>query len=287
MREETCSDNPAFNHINQRSTAITTRAIGRKLKQAQIALDNARTDADLAEALATFGYNPARLQQGNLLREAAQTHMQRQYALYGNFIAAQDAYKESWRQTRLTYMDYIKIARVALKDDRGVRQVLGLAAPRRYDLAGWITQAQLFYKAALADTDILSRLAIFGITSAMLELGRQQVAMVDAQDATRQQQKGSAFDATRQRDAAFVALEEWMRDFVKSARMALKGRPQLLAQLGITALAAPRRGRAAAPATPAPENTPAPRKAAAIPSDTLTSDQPPLLHSNGHAVVSG
>jgi hypothetical protein len=55
------------------------------------------------------------------------------------------------------------------------------------------------------------------------------------------------FLTTRQRDAAFAALEAWMRDFVKVARVALKGRPQLLAQLGLTPQTR-RHGRVAEPA---------------------------------------
>jgi len=48
----------------------------------------------------------------------------------------------------------------------------GLSARRQYDLAGWLGQAQQFYNGALTDTDILNRLAAFGVTPAALEAGR-------------------------------------------------------------------------------------------------------------------
>ncbi len=264
---------------------MSTLSMEQKLTRAQIAIDNVLADADLVDALASFGYNTARLHQGSALRETARTMMRQQRAIYGNFFEAQEIYKGARQQMRLGYMDHIKIARVAFKQDRGARQTLGLAAPRRFDLAGLIVQARLFYDAALADTDILSRLATFGITSATLASGHEQVIAVSARDAARQQHKGSAFDATQQRDAAFAALEEWMRDFLKIVHIALKDRPQLLTQLGITAPVA-RRGRATEPPATMAQRAPVADAPAAETPVSPTSEQTPPRR-NGRAALSG
>jgi len=264
---------------------MSKRSIERTLALAQVALDNALADADLAAALLTFGYDTSRLNQGIALRDAAQTLVQQQRAAYGDLFAAQDVYKTAWQQARAPYIDLIKIARVAFEHDRGARQTLGLATRRRADLAGWHVQAQQFYDGALARADILHQLAIYGITPAMLEAGRQRVATVLACDAARRQRRGGALDATRRRDTALAALESWMRDFLKVAHIALKDRPQLLARLGVAA-PAPRRGRAAEPATLTAATSPAAGDRGLASSDTPDGVQPAARRRNGRAALS-
>jgi hypothetical protein len=254
-----------------------------KLARAQVAIDNALTEADLAAALATFGYDAARLRQGLALRETAQMLAERQSSEYGDLFTTQDAYVAARQQAHDTYMGFLKIARVAFEDDRGARQTLGLAERRHYDLAGWMRQAQQFYNGALINTNILSQLAAFGITPAALESGRQRVAAVIAANNIRRQRRGSALNATRQRDMAVAALESWMRDFLKVARVALKDRPQLLAQLGVATNTAHRGRQATAPATlaaPGDDLAAAPRSTEP---DALA--QPRTVRRNGRTKV--
>ncbi len=161
------------------------------LKQAQLALDNVAVQRRARYYAENLRLRPPHLHEGVVLHETAQALMLRQYALHGDFFKAQDAYKVEWRQAREIVADHIKIARVAFKHDRGARQKLGLMERRKNDLAGWIAQAYTFYDAALADADIINRLATFGIISAALELGRQQVAALHTHDATRQQLKSA------------------------------------------------------------------------------------------------
>jgi hypothetical protein len=46
--------------------------------------------------------------------------------------------------------------------------------------------------------------------------------------------RGAAQASTHARDAALQALNDWMRDFLAIARIALADQPQRLAQLGAT-----------------------------------------------------
>ena len=131
-------------------------------------------------------------------------------------------------------MRQIKIARVALEDDRGALQALHLIGWRTPTLASWITQAQQFYAAALANSAIQSKLAAFSLTGSMLENGAQQIEAVAARHATRRQQRGAAQNATSVRNVALTNLDTWMRDLKIIARLTLKDHPQLLEQIGVT-----------------------------------------------------
>lgn len=46
-------------------------------------------------------------------------------------------------------------------------------------------------------------------------------------------EKGEAQSATEARDTAFDALQEWVRDFINIARIALEDQKQLLEVLGV------------------------------------------------------
>jgi hypothetical protein len=214
----------------------TTKAsIEGRLAQAQLAINNTIADADLSAALAKYGYTAERLRQGAALRDSARIHYQRQKSEYGNLLAARDAFDTAQRQAQATYMRQVKVARVALKHDRGALQTLNLAAQRKRTLYDWLAQAQQFYANALGAPSILDRLAAFGISEALLAEGQRQIEAVAASNAARQRRLGAARDATRARDEAIAALDSWMSDFVKIARVALQDRPQLLEKIGVPA----------------------------------------------------
>lgn len=213
-------------------------SIEQRLNLANIAINNALNEPSLAAMLAGFGYTAERLRQGGALRENALALYQRQKSAYGDLQTANDAYAAAQAQAQETYMRYVKVARVALEEERGALQKLSLASRRKRAQSGQLAQAQQFYANALADTAILDKLAAFGITRVMLGVGQQQLDAVAQGDAVRRQRQGAAQDATRARDVALAALANWMRDFMQIARVALRDRPQLLEMLGMSSKAA-------------------------------------------------
>src|SRR5262249_24240580 len=157
---------------------------------------------------------------------------------YGDLQTANDAYATALALAQESYMRCVKVARVALEEERGALQKLSLGGERKRQQAGRLAQAQLFYANALPDRSIREKLAALRTTEAMLEVGQRQLDGVAEADAARRQRQGAARDATRAREAALAALAAWMRDFMQIARVALRGRPQLLQMLGAKASAA-------------------------------------------------
>src|SRR5262245_25854434 len=177
-------------------------SIEQQLSLANIAINNALTEPSLAAALAGFGYSAERLRQGGALRESALAAYQRQKGAYGDLQTANDAYATALALAQESYMRCVKVARVALEEERGALQKLGLGGERKRQQAGRLAQAQLFYANALSDTTIMEKLAAFGTTQAMLEVGQRQLDAVAEADAARRQRQGAARDATRAREAA-------------------------------------------------------------------------------------
>lgn len=212
---------------------MATTSIEERLREAQVAIGNALADPALLTALGEYGYNATRLQQGRALRQQAWALYQGQKGEYGELSSAGDGLEAVQQQARATYMRYVKVARVAIEGDRGASHKLDLTTGRKRPLAKWLAQAQQFYTHALSNADILDKLAEFGITRAMLEAGQHQVDAVGEGEAVWRQRQGAARDATRVRDELIAALDAWMRNFTKVARVVFEGRPQLLEKLGI------------------------------------------------------
>jgi hypothetical protein len=208
--------------------------IEQRLSEANIAIINVRASAEVQAALAAYGYTPERIHQGELLRDRAKAQYRQKIAAYGDLRTAADALSSAERQAQALYIRHVKIARVALDDDRGALQALHLIGQRKKSLAGWLAQAQQFYTVALADASIQHRLASFSLSGGMLEDGAREIEAVAARHASRSQQRGIAQNATSVRDAALTDLDTWMRDLKIIARVALKDRPQLLEQIGVT-----------------------------------------------------
>jgi hypothetical protein len=253
--------------------SFARQTIEQKLKSAAIAIENAQAEPSITQALAGFGYTAERLRQGAALHERALVLCQRYKGAYGDAQTANDAHAAALAAAQATYMRYVKLARIALEGERGMRQKLGLAGERKHTQAGQLAQAQQFYANALLDITILGKLAASGITKAMLVVGQQQLEAAAHSDAIRRQRQGAARDAMRARDEALLALGAWMRDFTQVARIALRDRPQLLQMLGISA---PPARRAPRPSSDTAHTAPVVHTAAPLPtSRTLTTEDQP------------
>jgi len=212
---------------------MKNNTIDAKLLNAQVALENAQGNQAVKSALALFGYDEVKLAAGQTLYEEAITKQNLQKQEYGEQYSATDALDATLSLANNVYMRHVKVARVALKDQRGAWQALDLQGRRKKTYSGWVKQARVFYSNALASTDIQTALATFGMTEAILTDSLAKVEDVESKLAAQLKEKGEAQDATQTRDAAFEKLEDWISDFVAISRIALEDQPQYLEMLGI------------------------------------------------------
>jgi hypothetical protein len=213
----------------------TYQPINERLVAAQVALDNAQSDPILQEALANFGYDAERLEEGRALLDAAQAAQEAMAVEHGDQYEATDALQAAFDAANTTYMQHLKVARIALQDQRGAARALALTGRRKRTIPGWLDQARQFYDNALGDEAILTALGRFGITPEALAAAQAEVGAVGTANSAQEREKGEAQDATEARDQAMDALDRWMSDFRAIARVALEERPQQLEKLGILA----------------------------------------------------
>jgi len=104
------------------------------------------------------------------------------------------------------------------------------AKPRNY--INWMETMKKFYSVATSDIDIQTKLARLKVSVKELKQAQKKISEIEKARAEYLREEGESQDATKQKDAAFKKLEDWMREFWAVARIALEDRPQLLESLG-------------------------------------------------------
>ncbi|RQW04465.1 hypothetical protein EH223_07250 [candidate division KSB1 bacterium] len=212
-------------------------SIDSRLRRAQLAIDNALSDADIRAALLPYGYDETRLQQGKALYDSTMALQRTQEVEYSEQYAATAEFKKLFGTADVAYMDAVKIARIALRDNTAGWQALELNGKRKESLAGWLRQAQQFFVNALGNADVVTAMSHFGFDQVKLQAAFDQVNAVAAANAAQQKEKGEAQQATKQRDAALDDLEQWLADFKVVAMIALRDHPQWIEKLGLAVVA--------------------------------------------------
>lgn len=98
---------------------MNNRTIDARLLNAQVAIDNAMGNDSIKTPLAAFGYDEAKLLSGKALLDDAIAKHDSQKKEYGDQFAASDQLDAAKSAANSTYMTHLKVARVALKGNRG------------------------------------------------------------------------------------------------------------------------------------------------------------------------
>lgn len=212
---------------------METHTIDGKLLFALNVIQNAQNVDAISTAIAPFGYDATALSSGMALYTTASDLQSKQKQEYGEQFTATAGLQLSKANANKTYMRHVKLARVALRNDRGAYEALQLSGSRKQSTSGWVQQAKIFYANALASADIVDKLSVLTMTTEVLTAGQTQVTEVETKLSDQLKEKGEAQAATQARDAAFDDLQDWMSDFVAIARIALENDSQLLEMLGI------------------------------------------------------
>jgi len=203
------------------------------LSWAQVVLDNARNVPEIAEAVARYGYDEPRMQEGvDMLAENRQLQAD-QVREYGEQYLATEALHAAWRQADKTYSTHRELVRLAFRSSPNMQAKLGLGEAKKRSLSGWLGQATVFYTNLLSDANALAELARYNLTLEALQAGQAEVGQVAQLNAAQEKEKYEAQQATKDRDAALDALNDWLVEFCGVAKIALADQPQQLEALQI------------------------------------------------------
>jgi len=217
------------------------KSAAQQLNAAQLAIANSLGDPEVKAAVAQFGYTTAKLNKGQQWYDAALAAVNAQKSGKG-------AQKDSTAQLRAALIDardayqaLAKVAWAALSKEDQAR--LGLGKEPRSTAAFIQAGYTLFDNAG----DVAA-LADFGYDADRLAAERAKIEAYDQAHQTQKMAKGSAQQATQDQDAALAAMNDWVAQYVKIAKVALRGKKQLLEKIGVIARTSKTAAQKAAPA---------------------------------------
>ena len=214
---------------------ISKRKMANVLASARVAIENAQANEEIKGFIVNYGFDDERLQEGSELLKTAEALYQEQKSKRGDQITVSNQLQEKFDHAYTLYMGYVKLSRLALKDDPGANTTLGLVGERNRTFSGFIAQAKQFYLNAMNNEEIFEKIKKFAITKEKLQAGLDLLSEIEKTDRPQESKKGASQDATLLRNTAFKELMQWMSEFTVASRIALASRPQLLETLGILA----------------------------------------------------
>ncbi|MGB4775553.1 MAG: hypothetical protein WBP45_10295, partial [Daejeonella sp.] len=129
-------------------------------------------DSEIAPLLEAKSYTPALLAAKQAELSAIKELVVTQKKEYGEQYDATKAYTDSVNLLHPDYMDHLSLARVVLKNNTAAKTALGLKGDRTQSESGYCSQALLFYKNAISNTEYQSALAKVGVSEADLQAGK-------------------------------------------------------------------------------------------------------------------
>ncbi|MEM9673068.1 MAG: hypothetical protein AAF992_10765 [Bacteroidota bacterium] len=210
---------------------MRNKGISDSIQDWQLTIDAARADATITKELAKQGYNADRMTEGvGLVSEFKEQQQAYQQAI-GDQCGATDALQLAQETANATYIFHVKIARLAIPKDRDLWRTLQLNGIREKSLNGWLEQTESFYNNL---PEALPLMKNHGVTAVSIEQAKEQIQAVRDARVSQTHRKGATQISKQQRDETLARLEEWMEDFIRTAKFVYAKNPQQLESLGIS-----------------------------------------------------
>jgi hypothetical protein len=199
------------------------------LEQYRVTFENTESQPQIASTMAEYG----KVAEGKTLYETTrlafdsnQTETDEASASYAVFETKKD-------QLDNTYSTHRKKAKVVFRDDSVTADKLEISGTMPVAYVKWLESVRKFYKIAIADPDIQTKLARLKISLDDLNAAKALIPEVETLRAKYLKEKGESQDATTVKDTAFAKLDDWMSEFYAVAKIAMEDNPQLLEALGL------------------------------------------------------
>ncbi len=200
------------------------------LEQYRVALQNAKEQPAIASEMAELSYDEIKISQGEQLLNETRTAFDFNTKEDQESIEASAAFKKEKEALKTLYKKHRKKAKAMLRKTPETLSKIGIDGQIPDAYTNRIEAIRKFYRDI--DATILEKLAPVKITADDISQGDAQIKKVETARAAYLREVGESQDATKQKDAAFAKMDDWMRDFYAVANIALEDQPQLIEALG-------------------------------------------------------
>ncbi len=209
------------------------KTISDSLTGAKLALTNSTGDPEIPILVARFGFDRTRLDEGMAIYDAADRAVDQSAAANGGQKLATDALFKARKKAMTSYQDLSTIVKLLVKGNQGALSKLGLDRPMPRSTAGFTTAGKILFDNAANDPVIMEKIGTRGYTLERLASERANIIAFAEADEVQEAAKGANRVAAAAETAAMKKLNDWMAEYKKIAKIALRDKKNLLEKLGI------------------------------------------------------
>ena len=201
-----------------------------QVERIRLLAEGVKQNPEIKKKLEKIGFTDDEIQRGIDLIQMVENCKTRQNMGRGAQKAITQSFSQQQAQINEQYLYHLSIAKIALRNDLSLWDVLQLNGRRETTVAKWFNQVRAFYdNIALASAAMKKH----GVTPAELTQVRQQLNMAAQLRVYQAQKKGETQSATQERQRLLAELQQWESDLRYLAKFALRDDPQQLEALGI------------------------------------------------------
>ncbi len=223
------------------------RSVPVNLNGAEIMITNASTDEKIMTAVGMIGYGSERIAEGKTLLIDATAKKDTRVALSGAQLEATAASKAAMNAAKEAFQSYSVLVKGEFKGKKETLAVLGLDKPMPRTEASLIEAGKTLFANAASHPEIKSGMLKYGYDDAKLAAEQAKVLAFEKANDQQKAAEGAAQNATEDQTKSIARLNDWVAQFRKAAKIALKNNKQLLEKLGIHARSTKTKAQRGAP----------------------------------------
>lgn len=201
------------------------------LENYRVAFANIKEVELLRTELAEYGYDDAKIAEGQALYQKAQYLFDKNKQETEEEKLAYKKFAKAYDEVAKTYAKHRKIAKVALMNQRELWSAFRIEGAEAEAYLQWIDDARAFYHQARTNEVAKPILIKFKLQEPDIQGQEAKIAEVQSLRAAYEKGRGESQDATQNKNKALTEIAQWMRAFFAVARIALDDHPQLLESL--------------------------------------------------------
>ncbi len=203
------------------------------IESCRTALSNVDSHHDIKAVINSFGMDETKIAEGWVIYNNAVDIWEHYKKENTESKIASNSYRATYSNLRLLYRKHRYFTLIFFKKQPDIIVRLGIkdSYPAKYK--DFFEKVKLFYETISSTPAIQTEMTKIKITS---EVVTSALAMYEAliKDQTNYEKDlNESQDPTKSKNAALLALKEWMDDFDAIAKIALHDKPELLESLGI------------------------------------------------------
>lgn len=198
------------------------------LENYRVAFQNVEEQPEIKSEMEEYGYDAQKINQGKALFEVALRLFNQNKQETEEEKQAYAKFSNAYQQVAAIYKKHRKIVKVVLLHHEELASAFRVKKAEAHAYLQWMNDTETFYNEIKKDSEVKAKLTQFKITDKIADEQLQKLEEVKLLRAKYEKEKGESQQATKDKNVAFHAISDWMREFYAVAKIALDEKPQLL-----------------------------------------------------------